>query len=94
VENAANDLWMFTGEMFEMSEAEKAMVQDSVGIDLGDLKAEWMERVKSVFEEATLALPTGTWMQHGGKDGNHSEHLGYILAELQFVQRAYPGMKW
>jgi ring-1,2-phenylacetyl-CoA epoxidase subunit PaaC len=53
-----------------------------------------MAYVNSILEEATIALPTEPWMQDGGKDGRHSEHLGYILAELQFMQRAYPNMEW
>ena len=58
------------------------------------LKPLWDSRVASVFSEAGIALPTGTWMQSGGKTGTHSEHLGYILAEMQYMQRAYPGMEW
>jgi ring-1,2-phenylacetyl-CoA epoxidase subunit PaaC len=53
-----------------------------------------MERVSAVFAGATLDTPAGKWMQQGGKEGRHSENLGYILTELQFVQRAYPGMEW
>jgi len=94
MQQAVNELWMYTGEMFVMNETDQAMLQQGTGPDLGGLKQPWLERVKSVFEEATLVLPTATWMQQGGKDGRHTEHLGYILSELQFMQRAYPGMEW
>jgi ring-1,2-phenylacetyl-CoA epoxidase subunit PaaC len=69
-------------------------MQQGIGVDLVKIQPLWMERVSSVFDEATLDIPTETWMQQGGKDGKHTEQLGYILAELQFVQRAYPGMEW
>ncbi len=54
----------------------------------------WKEEITSILAEATLTVPENNWMQDGGKNGRHSEHLGYILAELQFMQRAYPGMEW
>lgn len=91
---AVNELWMYTGELFLMNEADQAMVQSGVGPDLEKIKSSWLQQVKDIFEEATLDMPAGTWMQKGGKNGSHSEHLGYILTELQFMQRAYPGMQW
>lgn len=94
VQQAVNDLWAYTGEMFIMSEAETAMAQEGSGIDLNDIKPLWEARVREVMEEATLTIPSGTWFQQGGKEGNHSEHLGYILAEMQYMQRTYPGMEW
>ncbi len=85
----------FSGELFLESEADKAMLAAGVGADLSALKAQWTSQVNAVMVEATLDLqPADTWMQTGGKEGNHSEHLGYILAELQYMQRAYPGMEW
>ena len=94
MQQAVNDLWMFTGELLTPTEADPAMLQQGLGVDLEHIKASWLSRVRAVFEEATLTIPSGTWMQQGGRNGNHSEHLGYILAELQFMQRAYPGMEW
>ena len=94
MQHAVNELWPFTGELFAMNDTDKAMVQAGTGVDLEQLKPLWLQRIRSVFEEATIDIPTGAWMQHGGKEGTHSEHLGYILAELQFMQRAYPGMEW
>jgi len=94
VQDAANELWMYTGELFTMTAFQKTALEAGAGADLSKVKAGWQERVQAVFEEATLAIPAATWMQQGGKEGRHTEHLGYILAELQFVQRAYPGMDW
>lgn len=94
VQTAIDDLWMFTGEMFSVNTTDKAMLDQGIGVDLQKILPLWMERVRSVFHEATLDLPKETWMQEGGKQGRHTEHLGYILAELQYVQRAYPGMEW
>jgi ring-1,2-phenylacetyl-CoA epoxidase subunit PaaC len=94
MQHAINELWMYTGELFIASESEKAMAASGEGVDLGQLASLWMSRVSDVLTEATLTIPTGSWMQQGGKKGIHSEHLGYILAEMQFMQRAYPGMEW
>jgi ring-1,2-phenylacetyl-CoA epoxidase subunit PaaC len=94
MQTGVDELWMYTGELFEMNETDKAMQEQGIGVDLNKIKAQWTERVNAVLEEATIMAPTGKWMQSGGKDGRHSEHLGYILTELQFMQRAYPGMEW
>ncbi|MBC7552824.1 MAG: phenylacetate-CoA oxygenase subunit PaaC [Taibaiella sp.] len=94
MQHAVNDLWMFTGEFFVPAGYETAMQQQEQAPDVAAIKPLWHERVSEIFEEATLTIPAGTWMQQGGKEGRHSEHLGYILAELQFMQRTYPGMQW
>jgi ring-1,2-phenylacetyl-CoA epoxidase subunit PaaC len=94
MQQAVNELWMYTGELFMMNETDRTMLKEGAGPDLGLLKQPWMERVSAVFAGATLDTPAGKWMQQGGKEGRHSENLGYILTELQFVQRAYPGMEW
>jgi ring-1,2-phenylacetyl-CoA epoxidase subunit PaaC len=94
IQNAVNDLWAYTGELFTANDTDKAMLKAGIGVDLAKIKDPWMESVADVFREATLNIPAGGWMQQGGKDGRHSEHMGYILAELQFMQRAYPGMEW
>ncbi|MCB0695828.1 MAG: phenylacetate-CoA oxygenase subunit PaaC [Chitinophagaceae bacterium] len=94
IQAAANDLWTFTGEMFTMTAAEQIMADKGIAVDVKQLLAGWIEEVKAVFEEATLSLPENSWMQEGGKSGRHTEHLGYILTELQFMQRTYPGMEW
>ena len=92
IKKAINDLWSYTDEMFIPAAFEENL--NSVSIDVGSIKIEWIEKVKSVFKEATLSTPEKIWMQSGGKNGVHTEHLGYILAEMQFIQRAYPGLEW
>jgi ring-1,2-phenylacetyl-CoA epoxidase subunit PaaC len=91
---AVADLWMYTGELFEMDAVEEEMKESGVGCDLAALTAPWNAEIGRVFAEAMLEIPKQSWMQRGGKRGVHSEKLGYILAEMQFLQRAYPGAKW
>ena len=94
-QNAANDLWMYTGEMFEQDKLEHALAKDNIVPLAADLRQQWLDHVSQVFEEATLDLPSpDAWMQHGGLHGRHTEQLGFILAEMQFLQRAYPGAQW
>jgi ring-1,2-phenylacetyl-CoA epoxidase subunit PaaC len=92
---AADELWRFTGEMFIYDAVDEAMVKQGVAPGSQVLRAAFLQHVADIFEEATLANPPeGTYMQRGGKQGRHSERLGYILAEMQFLQRAYPGVEW
>jgi ring-1,2-phenylacetyl-CoA epoxidase subunit PaaC len=94
MQRAADELWRFTGELFEADPIDDAMAQEKIGPDLRALQVPWMDRVKSTFAEATLALPRSDWMQRGGKRGIHTEGFGYLLAEMQFLQRAYPNAQW
>jgi ring-1,2-phenylacetyl-CoA epoxidase subunit PaaC len=86
IKAALADQWNFTGEMFISAPYEL--------IDAGSLKADWMKKVEAVFAEATLEIPKQTWMQGGGKQGIHTEHMGYLLAEMQHLPRAYPNSTW
>ncbi|NCI45329.1 1,2-phenylacetyl-CoA epoxidase subunit PaaC [Sediminibacterium soli] len=89
--NRALDLlWTYTGDMF----IPEAYETEVFAVDPARVKADWEQKIKQVLEEATLTVPENTWTQSGGKKGIHSEHLGYILAEMQFLQRAYPGAAW
>lgn len=93
--NAIDELWMYTGEMFIPVEYESNVAAEGIGVDVTSLKDQWDQRVNEIFAEATLPVPSvGAWSQTGGKEGIHTEHLGYILAELQFMQRAYPNSEW
>lgn len=96
MQQALNDFWDYTGELFVSSELENEMAQQGVAPKIEDLKDAWQKSIDEVLEEATLTITdsTGAWHHTGGKLGKHSEHLGYILAELQFVQRAYPNSEW
>ena len=86
---AIDELWRYTGELFVAAEYEM-----EAGFDVGLLKDDWMKKIIAVFDEATLPVPEKVFMQTGGKTGVHTEHLGFILAELQYLQRTYPGAKW
>lgn len=95
MQEAIDARWAFTGELFEASDADEAMLEAGIGADLATLKDRWQSQVAEVLTEATLNIPPAdAWMQTGGKKGQHSEHLGYILPEMQYMQRAYPGMEW
>ncbi len=87
--HAVDELWPYTGEMFR-----PAVYENESGIDFILLKKNWDEKTRQVFEEATLPLPEKIFMQTGGKTGIHTEHLGYLLADLQYLQRTYPGAEW
>ena len=92
---AANALWPFTGEMFTGDAIDRKMTSSGEGFDPSQLRGGWLEYVAKVFAVATLEMPpAGAWMQKGGKQGVHGEHLGYLLAEMQVVNRAHPGAKW
>jgi ring-1,2-phenylacetyl-CoA epoxidase subunit PaaC len=91
---AVDALWMYTGEMFEACPGDDSLVADGVVPEAAALLPAWKEYVTAVFAEATLSVPDGRWMQRGGTRGVHSEHLGRILAEMQFLQRAYPQSQW
>ncbi|HEX2134718.1 MAG TPA: 1,2-phenylacetyl-CoA epoxidase subunit PaaC [Microvirga sp.] len=94
MQDGIDDLWMYTGELFEMDDVDREIVGLGIGPDLATLHQPWLEVVRTTLEEATLAVPQPGWMQRGGKRGIHSEHLGYLLAEMQFLQRAYPNATW
>ena len=93
-QNAVDDLWNFTGEMFESDAVDEAMIEAGVGVDLESLRTPWLKSVEQTLAEARLARPQEDWTHTGGRQGTHSEHLGYLLAEMQFLQRAYPGASW
>jgi ring-1,2-phenylacetyl-CoA epoxidase subunit PaaC len=87
-------LWEYTGELFIPVDYEIESAKNGTGTDTSSLKEQWIQKVKDVFEEATLQFPKDRFMQTGGKQGTHTENLGYILAEMQSLQRTYPGAEW
>lgn len=94
LQTALDERWMFTGELTTPNELDHQMAAAGIGPDLGKVKLLFDQKVEEVMAKATLRKPADTWMQSGGKDGRHSEYLGYILADMQFLQRAYPGLEW
>jgi ring-1,2-phenylacetyl-CoA epoxidase subunit PaaC len=91
---AIDDLWAFTGEMFEADESERSLIESGAVIDPVALHRQWLKTVSGIVNEATLVLPSAGWMQQGGRSGRHSEHLGHLLSELQSMQRTFPGASW
>jgi ring-1,2-phenylacetyl-CoA epoxidase subunit PaaC len=91
---AIDDLWAYTGEMFEVDDSERALIEAGVAVDPATLHSQWLKMVSGVVDEATLSLPKSDWMQQGGRNGRHSEHLGHLLSELQSMQRTFPGAAW
>lgn len=94
MQDAIDDLWPYTDELFHQTEADKVMVSEGIGVDVTKLKDAYYNKVSSILEEATLEVPESKYFQKGGKKGIHTEHLGYILTELQYMQRTYPNMEW
>lgn len=91
---ALEELWPYAGEMFESDAIDEALIAQGIAADPAPLSSEWQRRIDSVLAAARLTTPAATWMQSGGRSGRHSEHLGHLLAEMQFLQRAYPGATW
>ncbi len=91
---ALDELWRFTGELLTPDALDDAMLAQGIGADLARVEETWKQQVAEVLERATLKQPDPQWMQQGGKQGRHSEHLGFILAEMQFLPRAYPDARW
>ena len=94
MQQAVERLWCYTGELFEMDEVDQMLLAEGVVPDLKPLHDSWRADIEAAFGEATLVVPDNPWMASGGKSGTHSEHLGYVLADMQFLQRAYPGAQW
>jgi ring-1,2-phenylacetyl-CoA epoxidase subunit PaaC len=94
VQSAIGDLWAFTGEMFSLDDAERGLIDKGAAIDPASLLPRWRTTVSRVVKDATLVLPENDWMQQGGRSGRHSEHLGHLLSELQYMQRTFPGVTW
>jgi len=94
MQTAIDDLWTYTGEMFAADEADDALSGEGIACNLSALAAPWRATVEAVLTEATLAVPTATFMQRGGRHGVHTEHLGHMLATMQHLQRSYPGAQW
>lgn len=94
VTESINELYRFTGELFEMDEVDEILIKENIAVDLSKLKPMWLQKVKEVFAEATLTMPEDTYMQTGSRQGRHTEHLGFLLAEMQHLHRAYPGAQW
>lgn len=94
MQNAINELWMYTGELFESDELDENLSALGIAPNASELKGKWKTHIMDILAEAKLVVPTDAYMQTGSKKGIHTEYLGYILADMQYLQRAYPDAKW
>ena len=94
VQDALEEIWMYTGELFEMDALDTELLKSGIAVDNSALKSEWDRMVNKTLVKAKLTRPEDAYMATGGKKGLHTEYLGFILSEMQFLQRAYPDAKW
>lgn len=94
MQTAVDELWMYTKELFEVTDYEKVMIEANLAPDPSSFQSIWHKRVEMVLTEATLQIPDQKYFHTGGKNGKHTEHMGFLLTELQYMQRAFPNMKW
>ncbi|MFD2824395.1 1,2-phenylacetyl-CoA epoxidase subunit PaaC [Lacinutrix iliipiscaria] len=94
MQDAIDGLWTYTDELFHQTEADKQMVEEGIGVDVIKLKETYYTKVSELLHEASLKTPESKYFQKGGKQGVHTEHLGYLLSDLQYMQRTYPNMEW
>lgn len=93
-QDALDDLWRYTGELFMTDAVEQALVKEKIAVDSSTLLDAWRRDVTDIVARATLRLPADAYMQRGGREGKHTEHLGVMLAEMQVLPRTHPGAKW
>jgi ring-1,2-phenylacetyl-CoA epoxidase subunit PaaC len=94
IQFAINDIWEYTGELFEADEVDQMIFEAGIGVNLAKIKTAWHKNVSEVMDAATLTKPQEDFIHLGGKKGVHTEYMGYILAEMQYMQRAYPNCEW
>ncbi len=89
-----NEVWPFTEELFEMNEVDQLLLKENIAVDLVALKPQWEKEIHELLQQANVQIPEQVFMQRGSRKGLHSEHLSYILAEMQALPRMYPDAKW
>jgi ring-1,2-phenylacetyl-CoA epoxidase subunit PaaC len=95
MQSAIDALWPYTNDLFATIESDQELVKAGIIPDVAALKTKWIEMISEVLKRATLKMPDlNAWQQSGSRVGKHTEQLSYILGELQFMQRVYPGMSW
>lgn len=94
IQTALDEVWGYHFELFEMTDLDRELHAAGIAVDLEALKPEWDRMIDEIIHAATLTRPEDSWRQSGGRDGEHTEHLGHLLTELQFIQRAHPGLQW
>lgn len=93
-QDAIDHLWRYTNELFYENEIDQMLQAEGKVPSLAAIHTQWLSTVSEVLNEATLQIPANNWKFDGGREGRHSEHMGYLLSDLQYMQRAYPNMEW
>lgn len=94
VQLALNELWQYTNELFEMNDVDEILIKEGIAVDLNVVKTKWEKHISDLVEKSTLIIPQNVFMQTGSRKGIHTEHLAFILAEMQALPRMYPDAKW
>ena len=94
LQSAVDELWRFTGELFDQDSPERELVADGVAVDTRALEADWNQTITATMSKISIEIPKDELQVTGGREGKHTEFLGFLLSELQFLQRAYPGLEW
>ena len=94
IQESLDALWKYTSELFYADEVDENLIMAGIIPSMEGLQEEWMKNVSEILEEATLTIPSNNWKQEGGRIGKHTEHLGFLLAAMQYMQRTFPNMKW
>lgn len=94
IQNAVDALFRYSSDLFFMDDVDAILFKEGISPDMKSIHDKWKTSVNNVFAEATLEIPENNWEQKGGRNGKHSEHLGLLLAEMQYIQRVYPNMEW
>lgn len=94
VQQSLDDLWQYTGELFATDECDTVIRDQFRGPDLEIIRTTYLANLSEILAEATLTMPADQWMASGGRQGRHSENFAYLIAELQHMQRRYPGLSW
>lgn len=95
LQNAIDEIWTYTGELFFMDEIDETLIDLNIGVDLNKIRSDWETEVSKTLAEATITHPDkNQFMASGGRKGLHTEHLGFLLQEMQFLTRSHPEASW
>jgi ring-1,2-phenylacetyl-CoA epoxidase subunit PaaC len=94
VQKAINDLWCYTADMFTMNADDKILLKEGIAVDTEQVRIAWIKTVEETFQHAGLTIPANVWQQSGSREAKHTEHLGFLLAEMQHLHRTYPQAQW
>ncbi len=94
LQKAWNELWAYTADLFAMNTSDRELVKAGIAVDNETIKSAWLKTVEEVMKKAHLTMPANTWQHSGSREGKHTEHLGFLLAEMQYLHRTYPQAQW